>query len=43
MAMGDMALLIYMGLSFVPGMCTYNPFIINLWMLPPLPKTIEEI
>lgn len=41
-AIFDIALLVFLGLSMVPGICTYNPFIINMWMIPPRLMTEEE-
>lgn len=41
-AIFDLALLVFLGLSMVPGICTYNPFIINMWMIPPRLMTEED-
>ena len=41
-ALFDPALLIYLGFSFVPGLCNYVPFFINMWMIPPPLMTEEE-
>lgn len=41
-AIFDLALLVFLGLSMVPGLCTYNPFIINMWMIPPRLMSEEE-
>ncbi len=34
-------LLIFMGFTFVPGLCNFTPFLINEWMIPRFPKTEE--
>jgi len=40
-AISDLALLVFLGFSMVPGMCSYWPFIINMWMIPPRLMTEE--
>ena len=41
-AISDLALLVFLGFSMVPGLCTYNPFLINMWMIPPRYMSEEE-
>ena len=41
-ALMDPALLIFLGLSMVPGLCNYVPFLINMWMIPPPVMPEEE-
>lgn len=41
-ALFDIALLVFLGQSMVPGLCSYNPFIINMWMIPPRLMSEEE-
>ena len=41
-AISDLALLVFLGFSMVPGMCSYWPFIINMWMIPPRLMTEED-
>ena len=41
-AIFDLALLVFLGFSMVPGMCSYWPFIINMWMIPPRLMTEED-
>jgi hypothetical protein len=41
-ALADPALLVFLGLSMVPGLCNYVPFIINMWMIPPPVMPEEE-
>ena len=41
-AIFDLALLVFLGFSMVPGLCTYNPFLINMWMIPPMLMDEEE-
>lgn len=41
-ALMDPALLVFLGLSMVPGLCNYVPFLINMWMIPPPVMPEEE-